>query len=158
MTRRQDMGDVVEERRMKAGEMLAAMNRHEKTAWLLLAASGLAAGLLGWTLFFGDDGPETKVIGPAWWLFLVGYVFFIRRDRTLAVDERDQAIQAHGARAGYAALMLMLVVASVVVEGFGGFVASRTGHWLGNFLFWLVCISMSVHAAVMVWHYGRDRR
>jgi hypothetical protein len=143
---------------MKAGEMLAAMNRHEKTAWLLLAASGLAAGLLGWTLFFADDGPETKVIGPAWWLFLVGYVFFIRRDRTLAADERDKAIQAHGARAGYAALMLMLVVASVVVEGFGGFVASRTGHWLGNFLFWLVCILMSLHAAVMVWHYGRDRR
>ena len=158
MKRRQDIGDGMEERRMKAGGMFAAMNRHEKMAWLLLAAFGLAAGLLGWTLFFADDGPETKVTGPAWWLFLIGYVFVVRKDRTVAADERDQAIQAHGVRAGYTALALMLVVVSVLAEGYGDVVASRTGYWLGNFLVWLVCLSVGLHAAVMVWHYGRDRR
>lgn len=143
---------------MKGEDVLAAMNRHEKTAWLLLAAFSLAAGLLGWKLFFANDGLEPEVIGPAWWLFVIGYFFFIRKDNTVAADERDQVIQARGVRAGYAALMLMLMVVSVLAEGFGDFVASRTGDWLGSFLVWLVCISMSLHAAVMVWHYWRDRR
>lgn len=143
---------------MKGREMLAAMNRHEKTAWLVLAAFGLSAGLVGWRLFFSNGGLEKNVGYQAWLLFWVGYFFFIRKDRTLVADERDRIIQAQGMRVGYIALMLMLVVVSVLAEGYGDFVASRTGYWLGNFLVWLICISLSLHAAVIVWHYWRDRR
>ncbi len=158
MKRAQDSGQVMEEERVNGREMFAAMSRQEKTAWLLLAAFGLSAGLVGWRLFFSDAALEKNVVYPAWYLFWTGYFFFIRKDRTVAADERDRIIQAHGVRAGYTALALMLVVVSVLAEGYGEFVASRTGYWLANFLVWLVCLSVSLHAAVMVWHYWRDRR
>ncbi|MBN8799971.1 MAG: hypothetical protein J0H45_11585, partial [Stenotrophomonas nitritireducens] len=114
MKRAQDSGQVMEEERVNGREMFAAMSRQEKTAWLLLAAFGLSAGLVGWRLFFSDAALEKNVVYPAWYLFWVGYFFFIRKDRTVAADERDRIIQAHGVRAGYTALALMLVVVSVL--------------------------------------------
>ncbi len=47
----------------------------------------------------------------------------------------------------------MLMVASVLAEEHADFVAARGGAWLGSFLVWLVGLSLSVHAAVMLWHY-----
>lgn len=130
-----------------------AINRQQKLAWLLLASAGLASVLLGRWLLLGGAGARADVLGPAWWLFLVGAFLFLRRDGSVAADERDRAIQAQGARAGYAALALMLMVASVLAEEHADFVAARGGAWLGSFLAWLVCLSLSVHAAVMLWHY-----
>jgi len=127
-----------------------AMDRQPALAWLLLASAGLASVLLGRWL------PD--VLAPAWWLLLVGAFLFLRGDGKVVADERDRAIQAHGARAGYAALALMLVVVSVLAEDHADFVAARGGAWLGSFLVWLVCLSLSVHAAVMLWHYRHDRR
>ena len=134
-----------------------AMDRQPALAWLLLASAGLASVLLGRWLLAGGGG-QADVLAPAWWLLLVGAFLFLRRDGKVVADERDRAIQAHGARAGYAALALMLVVVSVLAEDQADFVAVRGGAWMGSFLVWLVCLSLSVHAAAMLWHYRHDRR
>lgn len=140
--------------------MLAAMSRNEKMAWLLLVVSGVSVVQIGWRLFSTAGAMEKSTGYYFWYLFWVGYFLFIRKDKTLPMDERDRVIQAQGGRAGYVALMLMLLVVSVLVDtgGYRDFVASCTGYWLAEFLLWLIFLSVGLQAMVMVWHYWRDRQ
>ncbi len=157
--KQQETSDCEESVGMKA--VFAAMSRHEKQAWLLLVASCLAVVQMGWRLFSTAGALEKGGGGfYYWYVFWIGYFLFLRKDKTLPVDERDRVIQGRGVRVGYLALALMLVVIATMVDvgGFRDFVASCTGYWLSEFLVWLIFVSVGLHAAVMVWHYWRDRR
>ncbi len=140
-----------------------AMNKQEALSWLALVLAGIGSLYLALRLFTGDgagvDGSTARTASRGLIVFFVVWLLMRRRDRTPLIDERDRVIAARRAEAGYAALCMMLLLVATVLglDGWRDVVATRSAAWLESIVMLMLLVSLTVHAAVGVWHYLRDR-
>ncbi|MEL1263855.1 hypothetical protein AAD027_05630 [Pseudoxanthomonas putridarboris] len=142
------------------------MSKQEKLARLGLAVSLAGCFYLAVHLFpvsvLPIEGPDPDTASTAarlMILFLLAAYFIKRRDASPLADERDRSIEARRANAGYMSLALMIVVcATLGLEGYDVFWRSRSPAWLGSGLMFLMFASLVIHSLVGVVHYWRDRR
>lgn len=140
-----------------------AMSKQEASSWLALALCGIGSVYLALRLFTGDgagvDGDTARHASRGLIVFVVAWLLLRRRDATPLADERDRAIAARRMQAGYMALLLMLLVGATLLglDGWRDAIASRPAAWLESMVMLMLLASLTVHSAVGVWHYVRDR-
>ena len=156
---------------MSVRDLVAAMSRRERKAWLgVLMVSPVVLYLL-WALFLDPVGRSGGVTVVAWWVasyfscaFLVAYYLLIQRfSAGMTVDERDHQIRAQAIGKGYIALVIAcaLVLGAVHSTDFGPvrtFVHSRSPEWVTVYLVLAVYSSAVVASGSRAFLYWRDRR
>lgn len=140
-----------------------AMSKQEASSWLALAPCGIGSVYLPMRLFTGDgagvDGDTARNASRGLIVFVVAWLLLRRRDATPLADERDRTIAARRMQAGDMALLLMLLLVATLLglDGRRDAITARPAAWLESVVMLMLLASLTVHAAVGVWHYARDR-
>lgn len=148
---------------MNARPLPFGMSKQEALSWLGLLLFGAGSLYLVLCLFSGDgvgiDNDTARTASRAGAVFFVVSMLIRRRDRTPLIDERDRVIAARRTEAGYAALCLTLLFVATLLglEGWREAIVAHSAAWLESVVMLMLLASLTMHAAVGVWHYLRDR-
>lgn len=139
-------------------------NAAERNVWLWMVGTALITGFVVAVLFQPGSEVHTRTGdtgGYDSWLILGGMViaYSILRDPNLQRDERDIAISNFGTRAGYCAL-ITLIVGFLLSLGFAPHdLMQRFTHWLiANVLVTLIMLSCLVQYVAQLISYWLDMR
>jgi len=139
-------------------------NAAERSVWLWMVGTALITGFVIAVLFQPGSEVHTRTGdtgGYDSWLILGGMVmaYSILRDPNLQRDERDIAISNFGTKAGYCALITLLVVFLLSLGFAPHELMQRFTHWLiANVLVTLIMLSCLVHYIAQLICYWMDMR
>ncbi len=139
-------------------------NAAERSVWLWMVGTALITGFVVSVLFQPGSEVHTRTGdtgGYDSWLILVGMViaYSILRDPNLQRDERDIAISNFGTKAGYCALISLLVVFLLALGFAPHELMQRFTHWLiANVLLTLIMLSCLVQYVAQLISYWQDMR
>lgn len=139
-------------------------NAAERSVWLWMVGTALITGFVIAVLFQPGSELHTRTGdtgGYDSWLILGGMViaYYILRDPNLQRDERDIAISNFGTKAGYCALMTLLLVFLLSLGFAPHELMQRFTHWLiANVLLTLIMLSCLVQYVAQLISYWLDMR
>lgn len=139
-------------------------NAAERNVWLWMVGTALITGFVVSVLFQPGSEVHTRTGdtgGYDSWLILIGTViaYSILRDPNLQRDERDIAISNFGTKAGYCALITLLVVFLLSLGFAPHELMQRFTHWLiANALVTLIMLSCLVQYVAQLICYWLDMR
>lgn len=117
----------------------------EKTLWIQTAGTGLMLGHLVTILIHTDIdfhvGQGNTLAIDSWMMFAALFIVYVmfRKDYRVK-DERDAIIEASGIRAGYIALLTLLIIFSFIL----GLVPPPAMRWLTSFIIGNIIVSLMV--------------
>lgn len=139
-------------------------NAAERSVWLWMVGTALITGFVIAVLFQPGSEVHTRTGdtgGYDSWLILGGIViaYSILRDPNLQRDERDRAIANLGTKAGYCALITLLIVFLLSLGFAPHDLMQRFTHWLiANILLTLIMLSCLVQYVAQLISYWLDMR
>lgn len=139
-------------------------NAAERQLWLWLVGTALICGFIVAVLF--QPGSEVHTTtgdtgGFDSWLILGGMLiaYSILRDHKPQHDERDIAISNFGTKAGYYALIVLVIIFLLTLGFAPNHLLQRFTHWLiANVLLTLIMLSSLVQCIAQLICYWRDAR
>lgn len=139
-------------------------NAAERSVWLWMVGTALITGFVIAVLFQPGSEVHTRTGGTGGydsWLIFGGMLiaYYILRDPSLQRDERDIAISNFGTKAGYYALITLLLT-FLLSLGFAPHEnMQRFTHWLiANTLVTLIMLSCLVQYVAQLISYWQDMR
>ena len=139
-------------------------NAAERNAWLWMTGTALICGFVVAVLFHPGSEVHTTTGdtgGYDSWLILGGVLiaYTLLRDHKLQHDERDRAISSVGTKAGYYALIALLILFLFSLGFAPPHLMQRFTHWLiANILVTLIMLSSLAQYIAQLICYWRDAR